>query len=400
MVVSMKQIAIAHYDEIALKGKNRSHFEQILVQNLEYKLPESVQVKNAWGRILLSQKEGVFSDAHKRAVTEVLQTTPGVAVYGIGFLTPRQGLTVERVGELALAVAKEQDFETFRVTAKRIDKTFAKKSNEIEREVGEIVFETYKKEKRVQLKNPDCEIMIEILHNVVVCYAKEIGVSGLPVGSSGKAVALLSGGFDSPVATLKITKRGVRPVCVHFHGLPKTSPASVEKVRDIARVIARYAGHTTLVLVPIVPAMEAIAIEGKQTKLRLILLRRFMNKVAEKIAYDYGAKALITGESVGQVASQTLENIGATADAISLPILRPLCGMNKKEIIDEARVIGTHDISVRPHEDTCSMFVPKSPETRADIEEVRTAETTYDENALINDALKNLEVEKIEYKAL
>jgi len=190
----------------------------------------------------------------------------------------------------------------------------------------------------------------------------------------------------------------VRPLCLHFHGLPKTSPESVEKVRDLTQVLAQYAGRVDLALISVVPAMDAIAHKGKQTKLRLILLRRFMNRIAEQVAIKNNAKVLITGESVGQVASQTLENITATSDAVDMPILRPLCGMNKKEIINQARNIGTHDISIKPHEDTCSMFVPKSPETKAKLEEVRSAEKTYELDELIKDALEEMEIEHFNYK--
>lgn len=385
----MKKIAIVHYDEIALKGKNRPFFERALVDNIQNKLNigtssvPTYQVKNSWGRIF------VFGEDEKK-INEALRTTPGVATFGLGFEAARQDLSVVEIGELTVKLAEGVGFETFRITARRVDKSFDKNSNEIEREVGEVVFETFKQEKQVSLKNPDIEIVIEVLHKSVVLYIKQISIGGLPVGSSGRAIALLSGGFDSPVAAYQLVKRGVRPVCVHFHGLPKTSPESVEKVRELAKVLAHYAGKVELVLVPIVPAMQTIA-KSAPNKLRIVLLRRLMMRIAEQIAEKYKAKAIITGESVGQVASQTLENLGAIAEATKLPVLRPLAGLNKVEIINLAHKIGTHDISVKPHDDTCSMFVPDKPETRAKMEEVLDAEALYNVDELLEEAFKEAE---------
>lgn len=379
----MKKIVIVHYDEIALKGRNRPFFERALVDNIKNKSGAGYHVKNGWGRIFIEGSDDV-------KIIKVLRMTPGVANFGIGFETARQDLSVEEMGELAIKLAQGADFKTFRITVRRVDKSFNKNSNEIEREVGEIVFEHFKREKKVNLKNPDIEIVSEVLHKSVVVYIKQIGIGGLPVGSSGRAVALLSGGFDSPVAAYQLIKRGVRPVCVHFHGLPKTTPAAIEKVRDITEVLVHYAGKVELVLVPIVPAMQVIA-KNAPHKLRIVLLRRLMMRIAEQIATKYKAKAVITGESVGQVASQTLENLHAIGTATSLPVLRPLCGLNKVEIINLARKIGTHDISIRPHDDTCEMFVPDKPETKAKMEEILEAEKTYNVNSLVDKALEGVE---------
>ncbi len=387
----MRDIAVVHYDEIALKGNNRAFFERALVDSIKNKLGSKFDIKNSWGRIF------VFGE-DKLHIAHVLAMTPGIATFGLGFELahndPREPLPIVKIGEVAIQLVESREFNSFRISARRVDKSFKKNSNEIDREVGEVVFEHFKKEKSVDLKNPDVEIAIEVLHKSIIIYIKQKGIGGLPVGSSGRAVALLSGGFDSPVAAYQLIKRGVRPVCVHFHGLPKTSPESVEKVRDIAQVLSGYAGKVELVLVPIVPAMQAIA-KNAPSKLRIILLRRLMMRIAEEIANKYKAKAIITGESVGQVASQTLENLGAIGSATSLPVLQPLCGLNKVEIIDLARKIGTHDISVKPHDDTCSMFVPEKPETKADMEEVLEAEKTYDVECLVSEALENIEIETI-----
>lgn len=383
----MKRLAIVHYDEIALKGKNRGFFERALVDNIQNKLGSEFDVKNSWGRIFVHNIDEV-----EDKLKEVLSTTPGVATFGLGFSTTRRNLVVEEISEIAIKIAEDTQFESFKISARRADKTFPKTSNELEREVGEIVFEHHKREKRVDLKKPDLEIVVEVLQKEVVVYAKQRSIGGLPVGSSGRAIALLSGGFDSPVAAYMLAKRGVRPVCVHFHGMPKTSPAAVEKVRALACQLARYTGKAELVLVPIVPAMQAIA-RGAPAKLRIVLLRRVMLQISERLAKRYKASAIITGDSVGQVASQTLENLYAVGSATALPVLRPLCGFNKLEIIELAKEVGTHDISVKPHDDTCSMFVPDKPETRAKMEEVLEAEKTYNVEEIIEAALTNMESE-------
>jgi len=206
----MKKIAIIHYDEIALKGKNRSFFDRALVDSIRNKL--NLEVKNSWGRIFINK----ITEGNKKQVEEVLRSTPGVATFGIGFTTSRLNLEVEEIGKIAIKIAQEADeksdkekgFESFRVTAKRSDKRFPLTSNELERVIGEVVFEHYKKEKRVKLKNPELEIVVEILQKEVVVYTKQTSIGGLPVGSSGRAIALLSGGFDSPVAAYMLAKRG------------------------------------------------------------------------------------------------------------------------------------------------------------------------------------------------
>jgi thiamine biosynthesis protein ThiI len=293
---------------------------------------------------------------------------------------------------------KKLDWQTFRTTVHRVDKNYPSTSQEYEKAFGEIIFEYYKtknncKKGAVNLTNPDIEIVFEMLNEKIVFYVKMNGIGGLPVSSSGKAIVLLSGGFDSPVAAYMLAKRGVRIVGIHFHGIPKTSKKSLVKVRDIAKVLSIYTGSVDLYVIPIISAMEVIAIDAKQDSLRLILLRRLMNRVAERIAERIGGGAIITGESVGQVASQTLENMRATAEPVSYPVLRPLCGMNKNEIIAIARKIGTHDISVRPHDDTCVEFVPKKPETRANLQDVHRALESYDEDLLIEELLKKMSIE-------
>ncbi len=391
-------VAIAHYDEIALKKKNRDFFEKVLINNIARALPNYF-VKRKWGYIEISAQNNK-GDFDEIEICHTLNKTPGVAHFGVGVKMKRNKNSNEIDSLTFEAIKCAQRFKngnwtSFRVTAKRTDKSFTHTSTEIERIVGEAIFESYNKKRSVNLRNAELEIILEIRHDALMVYAKIPGMGGLPVGSSGKAVLLLSGGFDSPVAGYLMTKRGIRIHAVHFHGMPHTSEESIQKVRDLSKILAEYSGNVKLILISVVPAMRAIAVKGKQTKLRVVLLRRFMNRVAEHIAFNIKAGALITGESVGQVASQTLENMRMTSEHLTLPILRPLCAFNKQEILNMARKIGTHDISVLPHDDTCSMFMPKQPETRAKPQEVYEALKTYNEDALVEDALQNMEIEII-----
>ncbi len=376
----MEKILVVHYDEIGLKGKNRSFFESALVSDLKKRLKKS-SVKNEWGRIIIYNPE--------EKAQEKLLFTPGVSSFGVGASFAKEDF--EKVKQFAIdIVAYEENPGSFAVRAKRVDKNFPKTSQEVEREVGEAVFEHYKRELPVKLKKPDLLIFIEILHDKILIYKKQKGLGGLPSGVSGKAISLISGGFDSPVATYKMILRGVTPLAVHFHGMPKTPKEAIEKVKELLKILSLYSGELRLFLVPTLNAMQTIA-KSAPEKLRLILLRRFMMMVAEEIAKKEGAQAIITGESVGQVASQTLENLRAIEQATSLPVLRPLSGSSKHEIIELSQKLGMYDISAQDCEDTCSLFVPKHPETKAKLNEVLKAEKSYSLQELIQEALLQTE---------
>jgi len=391
----MESIGIIHYDEIALKGGNRKIFEDTLVRNVRQKIKHRdlpLEVVNTWGRILLVPKENAeWKETYDQDLRTILSETPGVSVFGFGVVTTRDEEGMKKA-VLHLAESKADTFETFRVTTTRLDKTYPDTSPEIDKRVGGYVYEFFNGTKKVQLKKADANIRIEILETKIYVYIKEKGISGLPVGSSGNAVALLSGGFDSPVATYMCATRGVTPLLMHFHAYPQTSRAAIEKVEDLAKVLSDVCGPLKLAMVPLLDAQKEIALVAPE-KLRVILYRRLMMRVAEEWGKKHKAKALITGESVGQVASQTLENMGAVENATTLPVLRPLAGMNKQEIIDRARVIGTHDISVLPHDDTCTVFMPKHPETKAKLEDVLAAEALYDSSKLVADMIQKIEVQ-------
>jgi len=390
----MKKVAMVHYDEIALKGANRKIFEQSLVNNLARKIKHAgldFTVENRWGRLVIASKDGFeWDDSQNNTLRSLLSSTPGVSVFGIGVSVKREDEEMKNA-VIELAKREEKNFETFRVTTTRVDKTYPKVSQEIDESLGGEVWEFFNGKKKVQLKKPDLTIRVEIHKDEVYVYGKEKGVSGLPVGSSGRAVALLSGGFDSPVATYMCAVRGVEPLLMHFHAYPQTSRDAIEKVEDLAQVLRGVCGPLTLVLAPLLEAQKEIALTAPE-KLRVILYRRLMMKVAQAWGEKNNAKALITGESVGQVASQTLENMSAVENATTFPVLRPLAGMNKQEIINRAREIGTHDISVLPHDDTCTVFMPKRPETKAKLKEVLAAEEKYDSEKLVTHILEKLEV--------
>ncbi|MAZ67159.1 tRNA 4-thiouridine(8) synthase ThiI [bacterium] len=394
----MKETAVVHYDDIALKGANRGLFEQILVRNIAHKIQRGklpLFVEKRWGRITITNNTGsLWVEEYGNILKEILAHTPGIAVFGVGVMVDPDRKEIEK-GVIKVVESFSEHFETFRITTTRVDKTYPSTSQEIDRDLGALVLQRFGDTKRVKLKNPGVTIRVEILKKTAYVYIKEAGISGLPVGSSGRAVALLSGGFDSPVAAYMCATRGVEPLLMHFHAYPQTSRAAIEKVEEIAGVLGTVCGQLTLVLVPLLDAQKEIVLTAPE-KLRVVLYRRLMMRVAEEWGRQHDAKAIITGESVGQVASQTLENIAAVENAVAtLPVLRPLSGMHKREIINRACEIGTHDISLLPYDDTCTVFMPKRPETKARIRDVLEAEKRYDSGKLVAHMLETLEVHKL-----
>lgn len=393
----MKKIAIIHYDEIALKGTNRKLFEQQLVRNVARKISEAelpLIVENRWGRIVIALKYAAQWDEDINIIlSDILANTPGISVFGIGVAAPREEKSIL---DAVTYIVEQSDvsFETFRISTTRVDKKYPYTSQEVDMRLGGHVLEIFNNEKKVKLRNPDIDIRVEILEDIVYTYIKKKGLSGLAIGSSGKAVALLSGGFDSPVAAHMCATRGVEPLLMHFHAYPQTSRAAIEKVEELAQVLRTVCGPLTLALVPLLEAQKEIALVAPEN-LRVVLYRRLMMKVAEEWGRKNNAKAIITGESIGQVASQTLENIGVVEDATTLPVLRPLAGMHKKDIIAQSRKIGTHDISVLPHDDTCTVFMPKHPETKARLDTVLLAEKLYDSAKLVANMIQQIEIKKI-----
>ncbi len=387
---------IVHYDEIALKRGRRRQFEEQLIANLNAwararALP--LRARNAWGRIFLDEiGEGLTAEAEE-TVRKDLALFPGVSTFGFVHTTDKD---MDSLLTLAPRMADLVAGGTFRVTARRTDKRFPLKSFEIERAFAAAMFRARGEKLKAAMKGFDREVIIEVLDRHIAVYVKERGIGGLAVGSSGRAVALLSAGFDSPVATFLMMKPGVRILPLHFHSAPQTSDEPIEAARDLASRLSDFQGRLNLALCPVLPIQLHLE-ERAPEALRVVLLRRSFMRIACRYAARVKARALITGESVGQVASQTLENMAAIDAAATLPVLRPLAGFNKREIIDLAARIGTEEISARPCEDTCSLFVPRHPETRARLDKVLEAESKLDLEPLEQEALERMEIARFHY---
>jgi thiamine biosynthesis protein ThiI len=361
----MKSIVI-HYQEIALKGKNRPWFVARLVRNIREatKDLDVRDVRALQGRIELVLGDAAWETARARVAT----------VFGIGNFARagRAPLEVDAIARRILEDLGPGDPASFRVSARRSDKRFPLTSPQIEREVGGRIKEA--RGWRVDLSHPALTIHVEALsHEAFYFFGKERGAGGLPVGASGKVACLLSGGIDSPVAAWRMMRRGCRVVFVHFHSYPILSRASQEKARELARLLARFQYHSRLVLVPFGEIQQRVVL-AVAPPLRVVIYRRLMMRIAERLARLNRAQALVTGEVVGQVASQTLENMATIGSVVSMPVLRPLVGMDKEEITAEAQRLGSYPISIIPDQDCCTLFTPKHPATKAKRADVERAE--------------------------
>lgn len=383
----LKDHILIHYGEIALKGKNRNYFESRLVQNIKSQLevftPGSFEsVSKASGGILVKLNKKGIENTDK--IKDVLIHTFSITNF---YFTISIKQDLETLRKVCWDMIKDLDFETFCIRTQRSNKQFEFTSQQINEEVGGYIFEKFGKKKPVKLKDSDLEIFINIIGNLaLVSLEKNQGLGGMPVGTGGKAMVMMSGGFDSPVAAWFLLKRGVITEFAHFHSMPYTSKASVEKVTDLIKVLKKYESSGIMYSIPFADVQKEIMTKCP-SPLRVILYRRFMIRIAEALAKKENCLALITGDSVGQVASQTLENILAVNEAATLPVFRPLIGMDKEEIMQKAKQIGTYDISKLPHDDCCTRLMPKSPETRAKLSAVLETE-------------KNLDIEKLVQKTL
>ena len=381
------EYVVCHYHEIALKGRNRKFFEEKLVANIKRVLAsDSFEfVRRIFGRVLIKlTPQGVEK---QKAVEQSLKKVFGLANFAFAVRTKP---VVGAIKKTATILLKEQKFKTFRITARRAQKDFPFTSQQINEEVGEFIVKKLKK--KVNLQNPDLNCFIEIVENSSFLYLEKIkGPGGLPTGVSAKAVVLLSGGIDSPVAAYQIMKRGTKVVFLHFHSFPYTDYASIEKTKEIIEVLRQYQGRTKLYLLPFAKIQEQI-LTKTPAKLRVILYRRMMMRIGQKIAEKEKALALVTGESIGQVASQTLENIRVIEEVVDLPVFRPLIGQDKQEIIDQAKEINTFKISILPHQDCCTRFVPKHPVTKARLDKVKKAEENLEIERLVSEAIKQIEI--------
>lgn len=381
---------VVHYQEIALKGKNRPWFLARLVRNLRRATADlDVRaVRSLMGRIEIE----LGPSADREAVADRIKSTFGVANYSYA---GRAGLDLDGIAQAVLDDLGERSCESFRVSARRADKRFPLTSPEIEREVGGRIKAV--RGWRVDLGNPELTVHLEMLTSeAFYAFGKERGAGGLPTGTAGRVVSLLSGGIDSPVAAHRMMKRGCAVTFVHFHSYPILSRASQEKARQLVERLTRFQLHSRLYLVPFgdIQQQVVLAVPGP---MRVVIYRRLMVRIAEQIARARHAKALVTGEVVGQVASQTLENLSVIDAAAGMPMFRPLIGMDKDEIVAEAQRLGTYATSIVPDQDCCTLFTPRNPLTRARLAEVEQVETGLPVDALVQRAIDAAEVAEFEF---
>lgn len=384
----MQKVFIVHYGEVGLKGKNRSFFENRLVRNIRHALEgtEYDDVRRIHGRILVR----LSTNADIPEIQRRLGAVMGIAHFELCRVTEQN---MEAIKSGALEWIRGREFQTLKVETKRANKHFPLTSPEISAEVGGYLLQH--SGARADMHHPDLVCWIEIVEKSAYIYTDKIrGVGGLPVSVSGKVLVMLSGGIDSPVAAWRMMKRGAKASFIHFYSYPYTDKASLEKTTELVDILARSNYRTQVYYVPFAEIQREI-VTKTPAPFRVILYRRMMVRIAERIAAQEGAVALVTGESLGQVASQTLANLRVIEDAAGMPILRPLIGDDKEEIVNLAQRIGTFDVSTLPHQDCCSLFVPNHPATNAAIEDAQAAEDALEVDTLVDQALDAVEKQTV-----
>ncbi len=380
----MEKVIIIRYAEIHLKGKNRGWFERVFVVNMEKSLKGlKHEIRRHSGRYLIEN----FEEGDTQTILERLKKVFGIHSYSVA-------LKVSSDLDSIFSAAKQVCFDegTFKVETHRADKTFPLNSMQISAEIGGRLLGDNRKIK-VDVHNPQFVINIDLRENGTALIFNEFfkGAGGMPVSTSGKGMLLISGGIDSPVAGHMIAKRGMSIDCIHFHSYPYTNIQAREKVIELAKILSTYTCGTTLNIVSVTHIQEEIHRKCNGDYM-ITLLRRFMMRIAERVALKCGAQCLITGEALAQVASQTVEGMTSSNSVIEkLPVLRPLCGFDKDEIIERSRAIGTYETSIEPYEDCCTVFLPKHPVTRPKIADVMEEEKKLDVESLVEEALKSLE---------
>jgi thiamine biosynthesis protein ThiI len=358
---------VVHYDEIGLKGKNRPRFEYQLMKNIKQALDGlgSVHTERLYGRILVT----LGADCPWDDVVERIGRVFGISYFARAF---ESHCDLSDLKELLKEHLPRAGYESFAIDTKRSDKAFLLTSPEINQDLGSFV--QAETGKQVDLSAPDLRVCVEWLHDRALVFFKRVsGPGGLPVGVSGKVVGLISGGIDSPVAIYRIMKRGCSIVFVHFHSFPFTDRASQRKVMDLAKELSRFRQTSKLYFVPFADLQREVA-STTPASYRIILYRRFMLRLAEAIARREKAQAIVTGDCLSQVSSQTLSNLTTVEDAVKMPVIRPLIGLDKKEIIELAQRIHTYPISIQPHDDCCEFLMPRQPFTRSTPPELKKVE--------------------------
>ncbi|MBR5315822.1 MAG: tRNA 4-thiouridine(8) synthase ThiI [Firmicutes bacterium] len=391
-----QNIFIVRCGEVALKGMNKPYFERMLVERIRSNVKGlgNVDVKRQEGLIFVRADKDIDTDILVRQIAKV---------FGVASISPavEAPSNLDDIGEEAVKymmnLIETKGVKTFKVEAKRADKNFPVKSPEIGRIIGAKVLIGCKVLK-VDVHNPDVLLYVDVRHDRSYIYMDKIaGFGGLPLGTNGKGMVLLSGGIDSPVAAWMMAKRGMVIEAVHFHSYPYTSQRAQEKVEDLARIVASYCGNFKMHVVNLLPIQEQI-VQNCPEEETTILVRRFMMRIAERIAENNKAMMLITGENLGQVASQTAEALVVTDNVVKMPVMRPLIAMDKIDIMDKAQEIGTFETSIQPYEDCCTVFLPKHPTTKPKLSRIEESESKLDVEALVEAAVASEEIIQIKQK--
>lgn len=388
----MDKILSISYGELALKGLNRRYFEDQLISNIKRAIKDLgyEKIYKEQGKLYIEANEDDFPQMINRLKK----------VFGLVNISPciRTEKNIEDIEKAAIEIMKEktknQAIKTFKVESKRADKTFPIKSPGLSRKIGGVILKNFS-DLTVDVHKPDTFLYIDIKQKAYIYTERIKGYGGLPVGTNGKALLLLSGGIDSPVAGFMMAKRGVEISAVHYHSYPFTSERSEEKVKELASILSRYTGKIKMFSVNILEIQKEINAKCKENEMT-ILSRRFMMRIAEKIALREGIHGLITGESLGQVASQTIQSLSVTNAAVNLPVFRPLIGLDKLDIVEIAKDIETYETSILPYEDCCTVFLPKHPVTKPKLEDIIKSEELLEVDSLIERALENMKVTIIE----
>lgn len=385
-----QNIFIVRCGEVALKGMNKPYFERMLAERIRKNLGEfeGTEVQRHEGLIYVRADKKFEKEKLIRQISRV---------FGVASISPavEAESDLDAIGEEAVKYMKElietKGIKTFKVEAKRADKNFPVKSPDIARIIGAKVLIGWKVLK-VDVHNPDVHLFVDLRHDKSYIYQQKIaGFGGLPLGTNGKGMVLLSGGIDSPVAAWMMAKRGMLIEAVHFHSYPYTSQRAQEKVEELARIVASYCGNFKMHVINLLPVQEQIVQHCPEEE-TTILVRRFMMRIAEKIAEKNKAMMLITGENLGQVASQTAEALVVTDASVSMPVMRPLIAMDKVDIMEKAEEIGTFETSILPYEDCCTVFLPKHPTTKPKLERIEASESRLDVEGLVSAAVDSEEI--------
>lgn len=387
-----EKILIVRCGEVALKGMNKPYFERMLAERIHKRLKAA-----GYGKASVKRHEGLIFVRFDREWGTVQLAGEISKVFGVASISPavESESNMEAIGVEAVSfmekLCEERCVRTFKVEAKRADKQFPIKSPDIARQIGGYVLKGLKVLK-VDVHSPDVRLFVDVRHDRSYIYADKIaGFGGLPLGTNGKGLVLLSGGIDSPVAAWMMAKRGMMIEAVHFHSYPYTSPRAQEKVEDLAKIVASYCGSFKMHVINILPIQEQIVKNCPEAE-TTIHVRRFMMRIAEKIAERNSAMMLITGENLGQVASQTAEALVVTDNCVKMPVMRPLIAMDKIDIIAKAQEIGTFETSIEPYEDCCTVFLPKHPTTKPQLDKIEISDSKLDINALVESAIAEEEI--------